>query len=1092
MIRSYRGRVLQLLLLASILVVNTVPARSFPPTSFRRQQSNAGPQRKPAAELMGTLELGKSIERRIKPGTSHYYTFNAASHHFVRIMVEQRGIDVVVTLIGLDGEKVMEVDSPTGAYWPEQLRIITEKQGDYRLEVRPIDETSQEGLYVIRLEEERPATSDDQVRLANAINGAKALEIGDHLITRDVAGNSEKALEQYEEALSLMRQANDTVGAAVALERLGIVYTSMRQNEKALEVIKESLPVLQQYGCLSSEASGLSNAGGIYNRMGKKKEAIEYLSRAVSIARVAGDVVQEGLALHNAAMTYYSLNRFREALDFYRQARTIWERLKESEIVGSALVGIATVLGELGEEEKKLYYLNEASEVLRAAGSRYAEARALMLIGTDYARRESYGKAIEYYTRALVILRSTSSRELEASTLNSLASIYALTGEKSKARDFCQQAILVCESLGTMQITANETTVAGKIYLVLGDFTTAQKHFLKAIELSKTAGDRWTESKGLIGLANAYAAGGDLAKARSAIEDAIVLGESVGSDIASPELRATFLINFERLYPLAIDILMRLALLNPDAGYEALAFQSSERARARTLVETLEQGQVDVSQKVDPALVERERSLRKLIDAKSESQARLGSGPHSNLQAAALNKEIVELLAEYGEIKEQIQAASPKYAAMSDLGTMSLTEIQRDVLDPDTLLVEYALSERRSYLFAVTPNSIESFQLPPKADIERAARQVYDLSRRTISIGGAGRGIDGEYLAAASALSKMLLGPVADALGRKRLVIVGGGILSYVPFGALPVPDSNSTKVGNESPKTNYRPLALDHQIITVPSASTLGVLRREKARRPPAQKSLAVFADPVFGTNDPRVSNTPNSTHNQPTRAVETNNEDDLIRRDPDDEVVRSASDARVLKNGQLPRLPFTRLEAEAICKIAEKEKPFKATGFEASRAVVEQTPLADYRILHFATHAIVNDQHPELTGLIMSLVDEKGKPQNGFIRLYRIYDMKLNADLVVLSACESALGKDLKGEGLAGLARGFLHAGAGSVLASLWRVDDEATAELMKHFYKGMISDRLSAPEALRQAQLMLYRQKKWSHPYYWAGFVLVGDWK
>lgn len=168
-------------------------------------------------------------------------------------------------------------------------------------------------------------------------------------------------------------------------------------------------------------------------------------------------------------------------------------------------------------------------------------------------------------------------------------------------------------------------------------------------------------------------------------------------------------------------------------------------------------------------------------------------------------------------------------------------------------------------------------------------------------------------------------------------------------------------------------------------------------------------------------------------------------------------------------------------------------ALNFAASRANALDEKLSDYRILHFATHGILNSTHPDLSGLVLSLVNEKGQPQDGFFRLHEIYNLKLNADLVVLSACQTGLGKEVKGEGLIGLTRGFMYAGAPRVIASLWKVNDSATAELMKIFYQKMLGEKkLSAAAALRAAQVELLQQKRWAHPSFWAAFTLQGEWK
>jgi len=204
---------------------------------------------------------------------------------------------------------------------------------------------------------------------------------------------------------------------------------------------------------------------------------------------------------------------------------------------------------------------------------------------------------------------------------------------------------------------------------------------------------------------------------------------------------------------------------------------------------------------------------------------------------------------------------------------------------------------------------------------------------------------------------------------------------------------------------------------------------------------------------------------------------------------VERSAREAGL---SSFERLSLSRREAEQITALAAGGKKMKALDFAASRTTATRADLDQYRIVHFATHSLLNSQHPALSGIVLSLVDEQGQPQDGFLRLHEVYNLKLEADLVVLSACQTALGKEIKGEGLVGLTRGFMYAGAPRVVASVWKVSDQATAELMKRFYRKMLGEGMRPAAALRAAQVSMWKEKRWEAPYYWAGFVLQGEWK
>jgi CHAT domain-containing protein len=308
----------------------------------------------------------------------------------------------------------------------------------------------------------------------------------------------------------------------------------------------------------------------------------------------------------------------------------------------------------------------------------------------------------------------------------------------------------------------------------------------------------------------------------------------------------------------------------------------------------------------------------------------------------------------------------------------------------------------------------------------------------------------------------MLLGPVAGRLGKRRLIVVADGELQYIPFGMLPVPARGGAKSG-------AAPLLAGHEIVNAPSASVVA-LQRRLPHRAPAPDVVAVLADPVFDAGDPRVT----------ARAGKGATAGDGKRsreRSPE---------------ASVPRLPWTRREAEAIAAVVPAGESLLALDFRASRETALSPALSRYRIVHFATHGVIDSRTPALSGLMLSRVGEQGAPREGFLGLGDIYNLRLGADLVVLSGCETALGKQVRGEGLVGQTQGFLYTGASQVVASLWRVEDRATAELMSRFYRGLLVERRTPAAALRLAQLAIRDDKRWRSPYYWSGFVLQGDWR
>ncbi|HEU4934363.1 MAG TPA: CHAT domain-containing protein, partial [Pyrinomonadaceae bacterium] len=417
---------------------------------------------------------------------------------------------------------------------------------------------------------------------------------------------------------------------------------------------------------------------------------------------------------------------------------------------------------------------------------------------------------------------------------------------------------------------------------------------------------------------------------------------------------------------------------------------------------------------------------------------------------------------------------------------LSLRQVQQSVLDPETLLLEYSLGEERSYVWAVTNDSIKSFELPARAQIETLSRRVYELltvtnrsvTNETLQQRQARIGLaDDEFARTSTNLSQMILGPVAGELHQKRIVIVADGALQYLPFPALPAPAPSS----NPAP-----PLIVEHEIVLLPSASALWLMREELRGRQPAPKTIAILADAVFDKGDARLAATAKGNSRNRSK-----NATDVVLPNAQTTAMRSFNGLGSGR-GTFGRLPFSRREADAIKALIPEKDVMLALGFSANLATATSPELSQYRYVHFATHGLLNSEQPELSGILLSSFDEFGKRQNGFLQLHDVYNLKLSADLVVLSACETALGKDIRGEGLVGLTRGFMYAGVPRIVASLWKVDDAATAELMGTFYKAMLTEGKRPAEALRTAQVHMSRTNQWSSPYYWAAFTLQGEWR
>jgi len=713
----------------------------------------------------------------------------------------------------------------------------------------------------------------------------------------------------------------------------------------------------------------------------------------------------------------------------------------------------------------------------RAVGDKAGEATTLNNIGAVYNALGEKQQALEYYYQSLPLIHAVGDKTQEAGILNNIGAVYNALGEKQQALEYFNQSLPLTRAVGDRAREATTLNNIGAVYSALGEKQQALEYYYQSLPLTRAVRDKAKEAATLNNIALVKRDQGNLAEALPQIDAAVKIIESLRTKIASSELRTSYFATQQSSYEFYIDLLMQLHSSDPSQGYDAKALHVSERSRARSLLELLTEANADIRQGVKPQLIEQERTLQQKLDIVEKRRVELFSGNYTQEQATAIEQEREELLSQYQEIQAQIRATSPHYAALTQPEPLTLREIQQQVLDDDTLLLQYSLGLERSYLWAVSKTGISSYQLPPKEEIEAAAKQFYELlktpSFHLEDTRGSIRVENVKATKAVSQLSQMILAPVAEQLANKRLVIVSDGALQYIPFSALPLPETSGEDVV---------PLLANHEIVNLPSTTTLGILRQEQSTRQTAPKALAILADPVFSPDDERVTNS-----KQQSDAYGSSRSDHANL--PQQLLDRSARETDI---GVWQRLPGTRTEAEAIMALVSDSERVHGFDFAANRQMITNPELSDYRIIHLATHGLLNSTNPELSGVVLSLFDEQGMPQNGFVRLHDVFNLNLPAELVVLSACQTGLGEEIKGEGIVGLTRGFMYAGSPRVLVSLWNVSDQATAEMMSRFYHNLLEKGLSATLALRAAQLEMQQQTQWNAPYYWAAFTLQGEWR
>jgi CHAT domain-containing protein/Tfp pilus assembly protein PilF len=1042
------------------------------------------------------LTPGPSLERALAGGESQVYPLKLAAGQYLRVTVEQHGIDVVVALFGPDGQKLAEAGHPISSV--EVVSLIAATAGEFRLEVRSPNPANAAGRYELKLEV-RDATAQDRDRVA----AERAFQAGERLRNQATDETRRSALGKYEEALALYRAVADRRGEAFTLHGLGLIHYWLGDRRKSLAHHQQALPLLQDVADRKAEAWTTIELGTLYNLLGEKQPALERLNRALTLLRALGERSLEAYTLANLGLVYGSMDEHEQSIAYYQQALALQRSRGERQGEASSLAALGGNYEALGQKQKALEYLLQALPLLHELRNGQGEAQTLYTIGMIYDSLNERAKAVEYFNRALVLRKAVGHRRGKATLLWSLGNIYDGLDDKPQALTHFQQALVLFEAAKDYVAIATMLRNIGLAYDALGEKQKAVEHFKRALPLFRLGPNRQAQARLLVNLgkvlsetgehqqalehlnealsllrrfnhrffevqtlyyiARSERARGNLTAARARIEEALGLIENIRTTFYEPELRVSGLARAQDYYELEMDLLVRLGESQADQKLIAAALETSEQARARSLLDLLAESRIEIRQGLTPELKEREQATQSRLSTIQSQliQIRQQANPDAG-RLAALQEELKRADAEREQLEREIRRQYPRYAELR-YPTPLRAEAIRGLLDEQTALLEYTLGQENSFLFVVTREGLHCRRLPPAAEINRLVQEVRE------TLGQPGRSDFANYTRAASRLYDLLLAPVAAVLTAKRkLLIVPDGALYYLPFESLPA------KVAGQS-AADY--LLKQWTISYVPSGSVLASLRqntRPAADKPLKPGSLApkhflAFADPVYQ---------PGETVAEVEKPTAPESSATLALRNIFDQEGR----------WELPRLAESNREATGIARLYRPEQTALYLGQEAREENVKgNAALATARRIHFATHGLISTNHPQHSGLVLTL--DADPREDGLLQVWEIFNLKLQAELVVLSACRTGLGQEVRGEGILGLTRAFMYAGAPSVVVSLWRVADRSTAELMIKFYQHL--DRTAdKAEALRQAKLELMRNPRYASPYYWAPFVLIGE--
>ena len=930
------------------------------------------------------------------------------------------------------------------------------------------------------------ATSVYSSSLQQSSSASTALREGRRLLNR---GKADQALGQLQTALKLFTAANDRKGIASAHNELGDLYLRQGQAKTALGHYQTAYETLT--GALGQEqkeaAAASSGARMVDSKAGTLTETAASASdtsfNAQLLLAKIGDTNYR-LAQMGPAAASYSRMTVKKPESAAKKAGGFFGRIAPSIALGettdSAVIGSAA--GAVGAALVAKKELEQYRSAIIYMTYHLGMGRISFANNDLMGARKHFQEALDAGKGALPIITNLGqTRRFRTAAQTSLGDVVLREGRYKDAGKFYEQAVKGAKDDRRLDLMWPAQRGQGQsLWLQAAQ----EKDPKKSIKLREQALVSYRESLNTI--------------------ESLRMGS-----LRADEARTTFLATTKDVFDETASALAEMALLSlptPDAPlagkaleYAAEAFTVTEQGRARSLLDLLSETHSSITEGIPADLLKRKQeNLDRQQEIAEELMGISLSADQQKRKPSDLEDDLEKLQTEFDNIENQIRTASPRYASLTSGKPLSLAEVQQRVLDDQTVLLEYSLGKDASYLWLVNKTATTLYKLPARTTLEKLATDLRaqliptKLQRRIVGIdvmadSQRGLGVSATpfaedaaaFVTASSALYKAAIGPASSLIGEKRLLIAADGALNYVPFEVL-------VKSADGGDYTALPYLIKSNEIVYTPSASVVGAIRQQEAVR--SNKAILVLADPVFNSNDSR-SRGATGAATADTRGLGIQSALSDIAGD-----AAAPVESGKMQGMPLARLAGTRLEAEQIVKLAKASNTQADVwlDLDASEENVEARDISKYAVLHIATHGLLNAERPQFTGLVLSLVGNKS--EDGFLRTDEVFNLRLSRPLVMLSACETGLGREKRGEGVMGLTRAFIYAGAPTVGVSLWSVADKSTADLMTDFYSRLLTpgSPVTPSAALRNAQLAMIAGKKYSAPFYWAPFVLVGDWR
>ncbi len=870
--------------------------------------------------------------------------------------------------------------------------------------------------------------------------------------------NYQKTLEIYDLQVEYFSNAKNIKEAAIVLSDKADFLKEIWDKENALKAYENSYVLFEEIGDKNSQATELNNIGSLYDLYGETYKAIEKYKKALTLCEENNKYLK-ALILNNLGLSLSSTRDYEEAfLNFY-QSLSISQSIENDENflfqTGVIQSNVASTYADIGNYTTAKEYNYNALEIFKKLKREYNEGITLSNLGSIYLALSDFPNARDCFASALKILKKAGAKRSQAVVMTKVADLEIKNQKYTEALSLLTEALELRRQTNDQIGEVYTLNLLGFVHFATNQKASALDIFTRALKISDSFFDQRAKMITIYNLASIAKENNNLGEALNWLELGINIVESTILGIKTKSFQSTFFADNQRFYELYISTLMEMHKQNPNAGYDIKGLMVSEISRARNFLDTSTNTQKARYLNVDLMTLKRYEELQNQLDFLGQQIIKLKALKVTEQQTHNLEES-------FRSVKIEVEVLEGKVNnRRNNFKVLNLQQIQ-NLIEKNDILVEYMLSDKANYVWTVTKDAFHSYQLPAKDLIETASKNLYEnLTERNKTVKYENKTqkyrrlqlADSLYSEKAKVLSSMIL-PFEEQLEKRRILVSTIGELNVIPFATLM--------------KKNGKPIIVDHEIISVPSISTTQLIdERNKQLLVNPENEILVFADPVFGNDDERITK---------SKSISNNSKNELPQ-----------IALRELRDGEIERLPSSKREAAFISTVYGKG----AKILTDSRATKDNFLhfANNFKSIHIATHAFQDTTYPDLNCVVLSLVDPNGNSLQGFLTVNEIKQLNVGAGLVVLSACQTSLGKEVKGAGVVGLSSAFLQSGANQVISSLWSVSDSATADLMIDLYKS-IKNGMSPSAALRAAQLNALKNPKTCSPYFWGAFQIGGN--